>query len=137
MLKRLLLAALIVAAAFAAWPGNPWNREPNPIPQFEALVAGLETNVVPPGATCLNRSEITRRDLSLETSWQFDTEHTWHEYRQWVQDGLPGGFRAVPPATAPVAFTRTDPGDAHYLTVELVSPGPPTRIRATLRAGAD
>ena len=139
LLKRLLLAALIVAAGFAVWPGGPWTRAPNPVPNFERLAADVEAKVVPPSATGLRRSGVSRTDLAIEKSWQFETAETWQGYGRWVQGNLPDGFTSVSPglSTSGAVFARRMPGDAHYVRIEIVSQGPPTRLRVTFRAVAD
>ncbi len=91
----------------------------------------------PDGARVVGTAPWRRGQWSVETSWEVETEKDWPTYRAALgRAARPAGYQQAPSGEAGASFFRRESGDTYYLHVEIVSIGPPLRLRVSFEARA-
>lgn len=95
----------------------------------------LVERTMPPGASLVSFSGLTRNESGVSAEWEVATGMTWSAYALWVKDHLGKDFSAGPGERSPLSFRKVLPGDEVSLRVERLPSGPPLHVRVTFRAG--
>jgi hypothetical protein len=74
---------------------------------------------------------ITRTGVAAEATWELQTDMSRKQYGDWVTDRLSPQYERKSTADGTLLFHRTLSGDTHTIRLEIVSVGPPPRIRGT------
>jgi hypothetical protein len=121
--SRLVAAGLVlVAVACGASRNDELSHE----------VHDLQARTVPPRATLIAASGLSRDGWTAEATWEIETEMRWEEYAQWVRS-QPLGFSGVTVNAWELRFTRSRADDMYVLHIEAVSLGPPLRLRVVFQ----
>jgi hypothetical protein len=121
--ERALVPGLLLTACVLACGGA----------SLDAEVRDLQSRTLPAGARLLAGSPITRGEWSYEAAWEVEAATSWDDYLRQVRHRL-AGFTSAPGVSGAAQFTRTLPGDTHTLRVEMLSAGPPLRVRVIFRS---
>jgi len=89
-----------------------------------------------PGARLVSSSQPSRRQWSLEVSWELESDQSWPSYRAGLERAIPAGYVAVPGSERSASFRKSFVGDTYYLRVEVLTAGPPLRVAVTFVAQA-
>ncbi len=81
------------------------------------------------GTTAPNRAA-----YSVQAAWEIESDQEWPTYREALARALPAGYTASASGGHDATFTRRLSGDTFYVQVEVLSVGPPLRIRLTFLA---
>ena len=99
----------------------------------DADVRDLQARTTPSGTRLVAASPITRDTRGVEATWEVEASMSWGDYVQRVSRRLAGFVDDRADGNA-AQFTRSFPGDTHILRIELLSLGPPLRVRATFQS---
>ena len=77
------------------------------------------------------------RGSTLSETWELSVPVTWTVYCGRLRDAMPEGHHEISSDGAHQAFSRASTGDAFSVSLDLVSPGPPLRVRVTFTAAPD
>ena len=92
----------------------------------------LQARTVPPRATLIAASGLSRDGWTAEATWEIETEMRWDDYAQWVRS-QPLGFSGVTANGSALRFTKSGADDMYVLHIEPVSLGPPLRLRVVFQ----
>lgn len=88
-----------------------------------------------PGAESQYAPSVNRAGLAAEATWELQTDMSWKEYGDWLTDRLSPQYERRPTADGSLVFHRALAGDTHTIRLNIVSAGPPLRIRGTFTRG--
>lgn len=120
--RILLTAGLLLAVACGASRDDGSSQE----------VYDLQARTVPPRATLIAGSGLSRDSWKVEATWEIETDLRWEEYAQWVRS-QPLGFSGVTGNASELRFTKSRADDMYVLHIEAVSLGPPLRLRVVFQ----
>lgn len=123
--RAFALAALLLFAGSCREP-EPWS---------EQGVQELVERTMPPGASLVSFSGLTRDESGVSAEWEIATGMAWSAYVLWIKVRLGKDFSTGPGERSPLSFRNVLPGDEVSLRVERLLPGPPLHVRVTFRAG--
>jgi len=90
-----------------------------------------------PGSSIAASKETAWRGSTLSETWELSVPLIWAVYRGRLRDAMSEGYHEIPSEGAHQAFSRASTGDAFSVSLDLVSPGPPLRVRVTFTAAPD
>jgi hypothetical protein len=93
--------------------------------------------VVLPGSSIAASRGTAWRGSTLSETWELSVPLTWAVYRRRLRDAMSAGYHEISSDGAHQAFSRASTGDAFSVSLDLVSPGPPLRVRVTFTAAPD
>jgi hypothetical protein len=76
-------------------------------------------------------------EAALSETWELSVPLTWAVYRGRLHDAMSEGYHEISSDGAHQAFSRASTGDAFSVSLDLVLPGPPLRVRVTFTAAPD
>jgi hypothetical protein len=107
-------------------------------PTVDAETRTVSDWVSPPGASTLAPQEETRQGMAIVKTWELSVPLTWSAYQDRLRGSVwGGGFHERQSDGSHEVFSRVAGGDMFILNVDLVSPGPPLRVRIALTAMPD
>ena len=107
------------------------SSSPDPTPDLETR-AVLDW-VSPVGAT-VSPSRHSCTGMTTTDTWDVSAPITWTAYRDRLRSSAPSGYRPREGSEAREVFSRTAGGDAYAVNVDLITSGPPVRVRVSLTA---
>jgi hypothetical protein len=95
------------------------------------LSRNLSAKIVPPESLPSSFSDVVRRGISEEISWEFEIGGTFASYQTWVKDRVTG-FKLKSLERRQIVFTFQGSGDFQILTIALIGGADSRRVRAVL-----
>jgi hypothetical protein len=114
------------------WSSDGWH------PYLRRTVAQYQEITVPAGARNCVISDVERPSgFSVRVTWEFRSDLTWQEYREWALPRLLRTFKKGDEKEKKMCFSRQVDGDLHTLTIEPVADSKDGIIRVTFVGIAD
>jgi len=121
-----VILALLGSIAFGCKAGDGFVVEH----EIDRVRASSNTT----GTRLVSATSPSRGASSVQASWEIESDQEWPAYREVLERALPAGYTASASGGHDASFTRRLSGDTFYIRVEVLSAGPPLRIRLTFLA---
>jgi len=90
----------------------------------------------PEGASTSSRQD-ARRGMTISRTWEVSVPVGWPAYQEHLRGAPWLGYHERESTSTRESFSRLREGDMFMLTLDLLSPGPPIRVRVNLTAMPD
>lgn len=90
-----------------------------------------------PGASTPGPQDDVRHGMTTSRTWEVSVPLAWPAYQQRLRGASWHGYHERESTTTSEAFARVVGGDMFMLTLDLLAPGPPIRVRVNLTAMPD
>lgn len=101
----------------------------DPLPQ---QVLDLRERTLPSRARLIAASNLSRDGRSAEATWEIETEMRWEDYSAWAPTQL-REFNVADASASALHLTKPLDGDTYTLDIEVISVGPPLRLRVSFQ----
>ena len=113
-------------------------RRSTPDLTFETESRAVGEWVKPPGASIVSTGDAVRSEMKTTKVWELSVPLPWSVYQDHLRHSAwRGSYHERETSSAREALSRMTGGDMFLLDVDLLSSGPPLRVRVDLTAMPD
>ena len=106
-------------------------------PTFDTEVRAVNDWASPPGASISKSGEDAQHGMTISKTWELSVPLEWPAYQDRLRGATWSGYHERERTGTRQAFSRVAGGDMFILSIDLLSAGPPLRVRVTLTAMPD